>query len=210
MKKKYLALLVFFLIFSCQEKKSNKDNGIEQIEPSPDLEEAVKQPESELLKTSTGKSILVITDKKNSSLNDITIIPLDFPNYQDSLSIQNTDPLHQNVLSDLDGNGYDELYLITQATGSGSYGSIFGFASNSDLSLSPIYIPEITEDDVQVDGNFYGYMGHDSIYFENKKLYRKYPVYKEGDANCCPSGGYNTLHYTLRAGEASWILEIEK
>lgn len=202
--------MVFFLIFSCQEKKTKNDIGTDLNEPSPDQEEAVSQPESELLKTSTGKSILLITDKKNNSLNDITVIPLDFPNNQDSLFIQNSDPIQLTVLSDLDANGFDELYLITRATGSGSYGRIFGFASNQDLSLTPIYVPEITEDDVQINGDFYGYMGHDSIYFEKNKLYRKYPVYKEGDANCCPSGGHKTHQYSLQAGEASWLLEITK
>jgi hypothetical protein len=52
-------------------------------------------------------------------------------------------------------------------------------------------------------------MGHDSIYFSNNRMYRKFPVYKEGDANCCPTGGDKTLSYQLKAGEATWKLEIE-
>ena len=80
---------------------------------------------------------------------------------------------------------------------------------NRDLSLTPIYIPEISENDLLPDGAFYGYMGHDSIYVSHNKIYRKYPIYKDGDANCCPSGGNKTLGYVLQQGEASWILNIE-
>jgi len=53
-------------------------------------------------------------------------------------------------------------------------------------------------------------MGHDSVYIEGSRLYRKFPVYKEGDANCCPSGGTKTIKYTLKKGEASWQLVIDK
>ena len=75
--------------------------------------------------------------------------------------------------------------------------------------MTPIYIPEISEKDLLPEGVFYGYMGHDSIYISDNKIHRKFPIYKDGDANCCPSGGNKTLGYELKQGEASWILKLE-
>ena len=166
--------------------------------------------ESTIFKTSTGKSISIIKDRISSSLNDLNIVAHDFENTKDTFKIKDCDPFKQAWIEDLDQNGFDELYLITVSAGSGSYATIYGYASNQDLSLTPIYIPEISEKDLLPNGDYYGYMGHDSIYIANKKIYRKYPVYKDGDANCCPSGGNKTLGYELKQGEASWVLKIKK
>lgn len=205
-----LFILVFF-VYSCKNKETSQDQNDQPTDiPINEFRNEMRSVKNKTLQTSTGKKIQLIIREKSSGLNDIKIFSPDFENMKDSLFIKDADPLQYLKLADLDKNGFDELYLITSSSGSGTYGSIFGFASNRDLSLTSIYVPEITENDVQSNGLFYGYMGHDSIYFDNSKLYRKFPIYKEGDPNCCPSGGHKTHHYTLRAGEASWILDIEK
>jgi hypothetical protein len=210
--KPILPLLVILLLtFSCKpeqgQKDSNQTTNTTKLEI--DIEEEIESVKNVVYKTATGKSIELIITKKSSGLSDFTIVALDFANSKDSLGIKDSEPLQQVMVEDLDGNGYDELYLITTSSGSGSYGSVFGFASNQDLSLTTIYVPGITENDVQLDGPFFGYMGHDSIYSNEGEIFRKYPIYKEGDPNCCPTGGDKTLGYQLRAGEASWILEIK-
>lgn len=207
--KSYITLAFFLmLLISCNNK--DKQNSIKTEDAK--IEENSRDTASKTieLKTSTGKLINVIIDKKTNSLFDLKIVTLDFENSKDTFYLKDTDPLNSTLVIDLDKNGYDELYLITAGSGSGSYGTIYGFASNQDLSMTPVYVPEISEKDLLPDGNFYGYMGHDSIYTANNMIYRKYPIYKEGDANCCPSGGNKVLRYQLKAGEASWILEIEK
>ncbi len=210
--KSFLSLLLFLsLIVACKQEKVSPVSNEKQSVGKTILSERDQSINTEptIFQTTTGKSIELITQQKSSSLVDLKIIPIDFQNNKDTLTIADSDPLQHAWINDLDGNGYDELYLITTATGSGSYGTIYGFASNQDLSMTPIYVPEISEKDLLPDGNFYGYMGHDSIYISNNKIHRKYPIYKEGDANCCPSGGDRTLSYDLKAGEASWILSIE-
>ncbi|MGI9531070.1 hypothetical protein [Lutimonas sp.] len=211
MKTTIPLLVIVLLVCSCKNKETVKDQNKQSTEiPIKEFRDEMRSIKNQALRTSTGKNIQLIIREKTGGLNDFTVVSADFENMNDSLIIKDADPLQYANIVDLDHNGYDELYLITSSSGSGSYGSIFGFASNQDLSLTSIYIPEITENDVQLNGSFYGYMGHDSIYFENDQLFRKYPVYKEGDPNCCPSGGYKTHHYTLKAGEASWILAIEE
>jgi len=210
--KTVLPLVIFiFFIFSCKEDQaSSKSDHLKAVDKTTiESKEDSKQIEKISYKTTTGKSIELIVDKKSNSLSDFTIVSFDFVNSTDSLIIKDSDPLHEAIIKDLDANGYDELYIITRSTGSGSYASIFGFASNQDLSLTSIYVPSISENDVQPDGPFHGYMGHDSIYFDDNRILRKFSIYKDGDANCCPTGGDKIVSYQLKAGEATWKLEIE-
>ena len=205
-----LFVLFFFLIACKQEKSAPEPNQITtKKEMSNEDIENTNTIQKSIFTTSTGKSIELIAYKKSNSLNDLKVIALDFSNTKDTFSITDSDPLQHAWIKDLDNNGYDEIYLITTSSGSGSYANIYGYASNQDLSISPIYVPEITENDLLPEGAYYGYMGHDSIYVDNNKIYRKYPIYKEGDANCCPSGENKVVGYELQQGEASWILRIE-
>jgi heat shock protein HslJ len=89
---------------------------------------------------------------------------------------QDRDPISDVFTADLDGNGFDEIYIITTAAGSGSYGTILGFASNKDKSLSMIHFPDVREGDE----TFEGYMGHDTFTIEGRKLVRIFPIYNEG------------------------------
>jgi hypothetical protein len=202
--------ILFFFFTACKKEKSTpeSDQVTTEKEMSADPEKSDDIQKS-IFTTSTGKSIELITHKKSNSLNDLKIIALDFANTKDTFSISDSDPLQYAWIKDLDKNGYDEIYLITLSSGSGSYATIYGYASNQDLSMTPIYVPEISENDLLPEGTFYGYMGHDSLYVENNRIYRKYPIYNEGDANCCPSGGTKILGYELQQGEASWVLNIE-
>lgn len=195
------------LTISCDKKKPEEDNLIKS-DPEKKMQPVPKKDtKTTVLKTQTGKSILVLVDSKNESINDIRIVPIDFQHTKDTFLLRDADPLQHVWLKDLDKNGFEEIYLITSSAGSGSHGSIYGYASNKDLSMTPVYVPEIQKNDLEPDGIFAGYLGHDSIYIENQRLYRKYPIYKDGDENCCPSGGEKVLSYQLKQGEAVWLLE---
>lgn len=122
--------------------------------------------------------------------------------------MEDSDPFDYALVADVNGNGFDELYIITRGAGSGSYANIYGFSSNNDKSVTPIYVPELSDDDFVV--LFQGYMGHDKFYVEGNKLMRKYPIYKKEDTNSNPTGGDRIIEYQLNKGEASWILEIIK
>jgi hypothetical protein len=45
---------------------------------------------------------------------------------------EDRDPISDVFVADLDGNGFDEIYIVTTAVGPGSYGSVLGFASNNN------------------------------------------------------------------------------
>ena len=156
--------------------------------------------------TKTGKTIIVSeTHPVGRSLSTIAITTKNFEHdfkevYEDQ------DPISDIFLADLDANGFDELYIITTSTGSGSYGKVIGFASNKDKSLSMIHFPAIEKGDQ----NLKGYMGHDTFKLEDQKLVRLFPIYIEGDANLNPTGGTRKLIYELLPGEAMWQLKVKK
>jgi hypothetical protein len=157
-------------------------------------------------KTKTGKTIIISeTHPVGQSLSTIKIITKDFEhNYPEIY--QDRDPISDVFVADLDGNGFDEIYIITTSAGSGSHGTVLGFASNKDKSLSMINFPEIQKGDE----NFEGHMGHDSFKVEDQKLVRIFPIYNQGDTNQNPTGGTRTLVYGLYPGAAMWQLKVEK
>jgi hypothetical protein len=156
--------------------------------------------------TKTGKAIIVSeTHPVGQSLSTIEITTRGFEHeYQEVYPDRN--PISDVFVADLDGNGFDEIYIVTRSAGSGSYGAVLGFASNKDKSLSMINFPEIKERDE----NLEGYMGHDTFKIEDQKLVRIFPIYNEGDTNRNPTGGTRKLVYGLYPGEAMWQLKIEK
>jgi hypothetical protein len=157
-------------------------------------------------KTKTGKTIIISeTHPTGQSLSTIEIRTKDFEhNYQEIY--EDRDSISDVFVADIDGNGFDEIYIITTSAGSGSYGTVLGFASNKDKSLSMINFPEIQKGDE----NFKGYMGHDIFKIEDQKLVRIFPIFNEGDTNQNPTGGTRKLVYGLYLGEAMWQLKVEK
>jgi hypothetical protein len=157
-------------------------------------------------RTKTGKTIILSeTHPVGQSLSTIEISTKGFE-YDDAQTYEDRDPISNVLVADLDGNGFDEIYIIATSAGSGSYGTVLGFASNKDKSLSMINFPQIEENDV----NFKGYMGHDTFKIEDQKLVRIFPIYKQGDTNENPTGGRRKLVYGLYPGEAMWQLKVER
>ncbi|MCF6183418.1 MAG: hypothetical protein L3J56_02120, partial [Bacteroidales bacterium] len=130
-------------------------------------------------KTKTRKTIVVNENHKDSeSLTSITIQTDEFEN-DDTFTLNNIDPISFMKLADLNQDGFEELYIVTQSAGSGSYLNVIGYSSNRDKSISPIYFPELTDSDFDKGAIFEGYMGHDSFFIQENKLVRKFPIYLE-------------------------------
>ena len=212
------AILFLFIIlqFSCkQEEKKNSEtneaNVPEAVASEADVPvESISSKETQVFTTESGK-IFELTGHSNSDgMHDYHIVPQGFEFTKDTFIVSEADPLSKAFLEDLDANGFEEIYLITTSVGSGSYSNIYGYSSNSDKSVSPIYIPPIHENDLAPGALYEGYMGHDSIYLDKGKLMRQFPIYLEGDPNCCPTGGKATIAYDLVPGEATWQLRASK
>jgi hypothetical protein len=156
--------------------------------------------------TESGKIFMVRVDKSlGASIHKVSLETREFEIVNDTYDLGEVDPVENIFLGDLDEDGYEEIYITTRSAGSGSYGSIYGFASNRDKSVSEIYVPE--PGDLPDKGLYFqGYRGHNKFLVENGVLVNEFPVYAESDTNAKPTLGKRTVFYTLEHGEASRIL----
>ncbi|MDB4583083.1 hypothetical protein N9164_08020 [Draconibacterium sp.] len=194
-----ILFLVLVLISACQhsQKQANKN---------------IKSGESNITsteyKTKSGKKFIVHIDNSvGASICEVQIETGEFTAVNTTHRLGTIDPVKEVFVTDLDKNGYEEIYLVTQSAGSGSYSNIYGIASNNDRSATPVYVPVISEKQMEKGGLFEGYMGHNNFYLEQEKLINAFPVYKKDDTNAHPTGGNRKIEYRLVAGEAGWILE---
>lgn len=161
--------------------------------------------------TKSGKLFIVTVDHSmGASICNVQIKTSGFSADNSTYHLDAIDPLKDIFLADLDNNGYEEIYLLTESAGSGSYSSVYGFASNKDKSVTPIYVRPKTELQKGKREMFEGFVGHNQFEIQNGKLLNSFPVYLEGDANSKPGGGQRIVQYRLIAGEAGWVLEAEK
>jgi hypothetical protein len=92
------------------------------------------------------------------------------------------------------------------SAGSGSYATPIGYSANNKRSLSEIYFPPISGDPI----NSKGYMGHDELEVVEGVVAHRFPLYREGDSNANPTGKTRQLQYKLAAGEAGWIMKLDR
>jgi hypothetical protein len=210
MKIKFLiAVVIMSTVIAC----GNRNNGEAAPPPTPgeaavpSTPEAPTPPEApppppvKEFKTKTGKIFLLEeSHPKGMSLSDIKIMFAD--DKSSELSFPDLDPVNKVLLGDLDKNGYDELYVITTAAGSGSYGNLRGFASLRDKSIGMVNLPELSESDMAKGAKFEGYEGHDEFNIVNNELVRTFPVKSD-------KGTKRTVVYKMVPGEAAYQLVVK-
>ena len=155
-------IITFSLLCSCIE--ASKKPGSHDITASSEKPKGIQSNVSKEFKTKTGKTIMISeTHPVGQSLSTIKISTKDFE-YNYSGIYKDRDPITDNFLSDLDGKGFDEIYIIITSPGSGSYGTVLGFVSNKDKSLSMINFPEVQEGDI----HFKGYIPNSPLKIRRK------------------------------------------
>jgi|APCry1669189000_1035189.scaffolds.fasta_scaffold18228_2 hypothetical protein len=107
-------------------------------------------------------------------------------------------------IDDLDGDGSPELFIYTTSPGSGSHGKAYAWSTNGKKVLTDIFITPPGKKELS------GYMGHDEFAVVEGSFVRRFPVYKTGDSNSSPTGGWRQFQYKLKPGEAGWILRIKR
>ena len=138
------------------------------------------------------------------SLNQLTITPSGLEIVNDVIKQEIDGSVTGAEVADINADGSPEIYVYITSAGSGSYGSLVAYSANNKKSLSEIYLAPL-EDDKK---NSVGYMGHDEFTIIENSFARRFPIYNEGDANCCPKGGTRQLQYKLVPGEATWQLKL--
>lgn len=199
--KKTIASTMLIGLFACNQQNKTVENKSEVNTDTTiiqaDTSSVSSRPVEREVAGKTGKIFIVAeSHPKGTSLSDIAVYFKG--DTASALKIYDKDPVFKVFNADLDGNGFDELYVITTAAGSGSYGNVHGFASNKDKSLSMVYLPELADKDLEKGGQFEGYQGHDLFEIKGKQLVRTFPVDKKT----------RKIIYELKQSETGYTLKL--
>lgn len=140
------------------------------------------------------------------SLNRLTIVPAGLTGENKKIEVEVDGTVTGAEVEDLNADGSPEIYVYTQGAGSGSYGAVIAYAANKKKSLSQVSLPDLADDKKAAKG----YMGHDEFAVVENRLVRRFKLYNEGDTNAKPTGKTRQISYRLEAGEAGWILRLDK
>jgi hypothetical protein len=147
----------------------------------------------------------VVEATNEGSINQLKITPTGLTQDNTPAESEIEGTVSGAEIGDLDGNGFPEVYVYVTSAGSGTYGSLVAYAVNNGKSMTPVYLPPITDDAKASKG----YMGHDEFAVLEGVLGRRFPIYNEGDTNADPSGKTRQLQYKLVPGEAGWVLRLK-
>ena len=93
------------------------------------------------------------------SVNQVTVVPSGLLGKNTAVVAEVDGSVMGAEVADLNGDGSPEIYVFTQSAGSGSYGSVIGYAANKKTSLSQVTFPELG-DNAKASA---GYAGHDEF-----------------------------------------------
>lgn len=151
------------------------------------------------LKTATGKTYVVRqTPMLDSSLANIQVDAIGFGADTLTFDFGEVDPLVALQTEDLDRDGFQELYVVTQSVGPEKYGTILGLYSAQDSSVLVISFEGASPYTLKEGEPYAGYRGHDLFRFEKGVLTNKFPL-DDPDADK-PAGDYRTVRYELVRG----------
>lgn len=145
-----------------------------------------------------------ITSPNTPGKNAITLQPKGLKSVNDPVTLGVEELIVRAFLEDADSDNSPEVFLILTNPGSGSHGKVLAFSTNGKKALTPIVIDEPAPKHLE------GYMGHDAFEVMENTLIRRFPVYKVGDTNASPSGGWRQIQYKLKPGEAAWHFRIDR
>ncbi|HSR59657.1 MAG TPA: PliI family lysozyme inhibitor of I-type lysozyme [Robiginitalea sp.] len=205
--KTILLLLIAVLSFTAckneERKAATEEQGLGehqdtqhplQAEPKMVFEKKVSLQNISFLIKATGEG----------SVNKLSIHPEGLEIDNQPISLELDGQVVDAEIEDLNSDGFPEVLIYTTSAGSGSYGSVIGYSVNNGKSVSPIYFPELTDNQKAS----IGYLGHDEFAVVETSLVRRFPIYKPGDTNSNPTGGTRQIQYKLKEGEASRVFVI--
>jgi hypothetical protein len=147
-----------------------------------------------------------ISATAQGSINTVTVTPHGLSQQKTPVTAEIDGTVTGTEIDDLDANGSPEVYIYVTSAGSGSYGSLAAWAVNNGKSMTPIFLPPVADSPTLSKG----YMGHDEFAVVEGTLVQRFPLYREGDANARPTGKIRQLQYKLKAGEAGWVLRLDR
>lgn len=213
MKTRILLTMLLVSMFACSEKPdaNNAVQDTSELETTP-VEEVTVQPAESAATPAFNKEFdlqgvhFIVQATNNGSMNTLTITPSGLTEVNDVITREIDGTVTNAEVADINADGSPEIYVWVNSAGSGSYATPMGYSANNKKSLSDIYFPPISDDEV----NSKGYMGHDEFAVVEGVIVQRFPLYGEGDTNAKPSGKTRQLQYKLTQGEAGWVMKLDQ
>lgn len=203
-----LTLVGVLTVIACKNEQGKINK--EQIENN--VASIIENPTQETQKIIFQKTLTLqnitfdIINTGEGSISELTIQPKGLEIDNQKITIELDGQVVNAEIEDLNSDGFPEILLYTISAGSGSYGNVIGYSVNNGKSISQIYFPDLFDNKEASSG----YMGHDEFAIIETTLVRRFPVYKDGDTNNNPTGGFRQIGYKLKDGEASRSFVIDK
>jgi len=121
--------------------------------------------------------------------------------------LKDINPIEKVTVSDLNNDGYDELYITTRSIDTNSFSELFGFASNHDKGLTQINLQSSRKVSGKV-GIFDGCLGHEIYKFEKEAIVLEFPVYNEKNGDSTPTGVTRVITYALNSDKSGYNLKV--
>lgn len=98
-------------------------------------------------------------------------------------------------LTKLDSKNQNEVIIITRTPDSTAVGNLFAYAVRGNEMIQLKYSGFLGD---MMSANYHG---QDSFYVQGNQIIRTFPLYADGDAVCCPSGGGIKIPYSIKGDE---------
>lgn len=146
--------------------------------------------------------MITVLQVPNDGLIEVTITP---SGYSENIirRLRLGGEIFDAFVGDIDQDGREEFYFLSYAGGRGRNVNILGFEETVENSLTPIKFTPQNPDSPQ----YKGYRNQDDYQFHEKKITHNFPLYEQGDAYCCPSGGARTVEYRLVDVDGAPVLQ---
>jgi hypothetical protein len=138
--------------------------------------------------------------------NSVTITPAGLEKDNSAITVQINGVVTGAEVADLNIDSSPEVYVYVRATDGSNVGSVVAYAANNKKSLSQIHLPDLAENKK----NTVGYRGGDEFAVVESTFARRFPIYPEDKSIAEPTGRMRQLQYKLKAGEAGWVLRLDK
>jgi hypothetical protein len=160
-------------------------------------------------RTKSGK-IICITETHPIGENLSTVkISSECLHLNSPIVLRDINPIEKVIVSDLNKDGYDEIYITTRSIDTNSFSELFGFASDKDKGLTQINLKNDRRDSKKV-GIFDGCLGHEIYKFEKEAIVLEFPVYNEKNGDSTPTGATRVITYALNSDKSGYHLEVAK
>lgn len=159
-------------------------------EPTPPLDEK---------KTLDGITFHAFSPNTRSG-NRITVTPSGLAEDNTPVEMDVTGIVTRIEVADINVDGSPELYVYGF---DGNSQTLLAWSSNKNKSVSQITLPEFGE-------NADGHRGGDEFAVVEGILGRRFPIYPDNQPESKPTGKLRQIQYKLHAGEAGWLLKVDK